>query len=147
MEALPWFWIWVILAALLCVGEMLTASFFLLPFGVGAIVAALAAVLGVPLFAQWLIFIVVSVIALFALRPLARRITKNTGVRSGAERLVGLVGEVIDGEAPGGLIRVRVDREEWNANVVDGSKPAVGAPMQVVAIDGTRLVVQPWVQQ
>ncbi len=29
MEALPWFWIWVVVAAVFFVGEMLTTSFFL----------------------------------------------------------------------------------------------------------------------
>ena len=40
---MPWIWFWVILAAVLVVGEIFTAGFFLLPFGVGAMVAALVA--------------------------------------------------------------------------------------------------------
>ncbi|MCL1798890.1 MAG: NfeD family protein [Eggerthellaceae bacterium] len=142
MEALPWFWIWVVLAAALCVGEMLTASFFLLPFAVGAGVAAITYALGGGLVAQWLLFIAVSLVALIALRPLANRISKNSGVKSGVERLIGSVGEVIDGQAPGGLVRIRVEREEWNAGTESGALPVIGSLVEVVAIEGTRLIVK-----
>jgi hypothetical protein len=33
---LSWTWFWVILSALLVVGEIFTAGFFILPFGIGA---------------------------------------------------------------------------------------------------------------
>ena len=141
MEALPWFWIWVLLAAILCIGEMFTLSFFLLPFAVGAIVTAIACVFGANIVVQWVLFIVVSVVALIALRPVARRITKPNTIRSGAERLVGSIGDVIEGQAPEGLIRIRVEREEWNASVEDCSQPSLGSKVKVIAIDGTRLIV------
>ena len=38
---LSWFWFWVILAVILFVGEIFTAGFFLLPFSLGAVAAAL----------------------------------------------------------------------------------------------------------
>jgi len=142
MEALPWFWIWVVLAAALFIGEMVTVSFFMLPFAAGAVAAAIANSFGADLVIQWVLFVGVSVIALFALRPVAKRITKPVDARSGAERLLGAAGEVIDGKAPDGLIRVRVDREEWNAEVEGGGQPAVGSPIEVTAIEGTRLRVK-----
>ena len=141
MESLPWFWIWLILAALLCIGEMLTLSFFLLPFAVGAAVSAIASILGGDVLVQWILFIVVSIVSLVAMRPLVKRITKPVDGRTGVERLIGAVGEVIEGEAPQGLIRIRVEREEWNASTTDGSRPGPGSNVIVNGIDGTRLIV------
>ena len=37
--------------------------------------------------------------------------------------------------------RVRVEREEWRAESVDGSEIAVGATVHVLRVDGTRLIV------
>jgi membrane protein implicated in regulation of membrane protease activity len=141
MESLPWFWIWLVLAAALCIGEMFTLSFFLLPFAIGAAVSAIAHILGADLLVQWILFVAVSVLALIALRPVVKRITKNVDGRTGAERLIGSVGEVIEGDAPQGLVRIRVEREEWNASVEDGSQLAIGTPVVVHKIDGTRLIV------
>jgi membrane protein implicated in regulation of membrane protease activity len=147
MDALPWFWIWVVLAAVLCVGEMFTLSFFLLPFAIGAVIAAVANLVGADLLWQWAIFVVASVIALAALRPVANRVTRETGMRTGSDRLVGVVGEVIEGSPPNGMLRVRADREEWNAQLEGASPepsqaPDVGAAVEVVAIEGTRLIVR-----
>ena len=144
MEALPWFWVWIALAAILFIGEMFTLSFFLLPFAIGAAVAAIANVFGADLVVQWVLFILVSLVALIALRPVANRISNPVNVPSGAERLIGSVGEVIEGKAPEGLVRIRVEREEWNASVEDGGAVAIGSKVKVTAIEGTRLEVVPW---
>jgi membrane protein implicated in regulation of membrane protease activity len=141
MEALPWFWIWVVLAAALCVGEMFTAAFFMLPFAVGAAVSAVATALGAPLPLQWLLFIIVSVIALFLLRPFAKRMTIDTTKKSGVDRLIGSTGLIINGNAPEGEARARVDREEWNVLTEDGSVPQVGTRIRVRGVDGTHLIV------
>ncbi|MDR3308203.1 MAG: NfeD family protein [Coriobacteriales bacterium] len=142
MEALPWFWIWVVLTAALCVGEMFTGSFFMLPFAVGAAVAAVANALGAPLPIQWVLFIVISLIALFLLRPFAKKVTIETAKKSGVDRLVGSIGVVIRGDAPEGEARARVDREEWNVLTEDGSVPQVNTRVRVMGVDGTHLIVR-----
>jgi membrane protein implicated in regulation of membrane protease activity len=149
MEALPWFWIWIVLCAVLCVGEMLTASFFMLPFAVGSGVAAIANALGAPLGLQFALLIVVSILALAALRPLANRITKNNTEKAGAERLVGSFGEVI-GSAGGPNardgkreFRVLVERDEWNAVCADGTVLSAGTEVEVLKVEGAHLIVRP----
>ena len=53
-------WIWMILAALFIVGEIFTAGFFLLWFGVGAGVAGALALFDLGATWQWAGFVVVS---------------------------------------------------------------------------------------
>jgi len=72
-----WFWIWLLLAAMLLIGEIFTAGFFMLPFGIGAAVAALLAFLGVALVWQWLAFIGVSAACFIFLKNFANRITAD----------------------------------------------------------------------
>ncbi|MDR1422877.1 MAG: NfeD family protein [Coriobacteriales bacterium] len=142
MFILPWFWIWVVLAAALYVCEMLTTSFFLLPFAIGATVSAICALLLAPLWLQWLLFIVISVITLIALRPFARKISVNRPERSGVDRLIGMTGEIIEGDAPSGEQRARIAREVWNVTLVDGRVLAVGALVRVTGVDGVHLIVE-----
>jgi membrane protein implicated in regulation of membrane protease activity len=163
MESLPWFWIWVILAAVLCVGEMLAASFFMLPFAIGAGTAAIASALNAPLWLQFVVMIAVSVIALILIRPLARRITRNNVEKTGVDRLVGRVGVVIErggslgggnlgGDrsrsetgsfTPGSEFCVSVERDEWNAVCDNGATLPPGAEIEVLRVEGAHLVVQP----
>ena len=143
MYALPWFWIWVVLAALLYVGEMLAASFFLLPFAIGATVSALASFFGADLWLQWLLFVLVSVFALVALRPLAKRLTaKAQPGKSGVDRLIGMTGHIVEGSTPSGEMRARVDREVWNVTLEPTRRLPVDTPVKVLRVDGVHLVVE-----
>ena len=58
-----WFWVlWCILGAILIVAEIFTSGFVLLWFGIGALAAAFAGLIGIDSLAiQFMIFAVVSV--------------------------------------------------------------------------------------
>jgi membrane protein implicated in regulation of membrane protease activity len=139
-----WRWVWIITAAVFAVGEMSTpGSFFLAPFALGALVAAILSFAGVGVAATWVVFLVVSVISLAAMRPLARRLDRSAiddGV--GARRLVGNRATVLR-DIPGGteLGMVRVDREEWRAQSSDGTPIPAGTTVRVAEVQGTRVIV------
>ena len=60
-----WRWLWLGMAVVLGVGEMVTSGFFMLPFAIGAGVAAVLAWIGVSVPLQLAAFIVTSVVALW----------------------------------------------------------------------------------
>lgn len=136
-----WFWVWVLLAAILLIAEIFTAGFFLLPFGIGAAVAALLEFLGVGLAWQWAAFVSVSAIMLIVLRRYADRLTHEPPIRTGADRLVGKTGVVTKDltSEPGGM--VRVEREEWRADAPGEQRLPAGTRVVVERVDGTHLVV------
>ncbi|MFP3900958.1 MAG: NfeD family protein [Acidimicrobiia bacterium] len=139
-----WRWVWLVAAAVFAIGEMLTpGALVMLPFAVGALVAALLGVLDTALWVQWVAFVVVSTVTLAALRPLAHRLDRRTsddGV--GARRLLGQAATVLH-EIPGGgeLGLVRVNREEWRAESTDGEPISEGSAVRVADVRGTRVVV------
>jgi membrane protein implicated in regulation of membrane protease activity len=139
-----WFWVWVLLAAFLMIAEIFTAGFFLLPFGIGALAAALLEFLGVSVGWQWVAFIGVSALMLVVLRRYADRLTHEPPIRTGADRLVGKSGIVIQElvrDKPGGM--VRIEREEWRADAPGHLPLPVGTRVVVERIDGTYLIVRP----
>ena len=80
------------------------------------------------------------------MRPLARRLDlggPSDGI--GSRRLIGQGGTVLEpipaGEHELGLVRVH--REEWRAESVDGRAVDAGGAVKVVEQRGTRLVVTP----
>jgi membrane protein implicated in regulation of membrane protease activity len=139
-----WRWIWLVAAFLFAVGEMASAgSFFLLPFAVGAGTASVLAFAEVGLTGQWIAFVGVSIGIFAALRPLARRLDRGEPTAGiGSKRLIGESAIVIE-EIPGGhdLGMVRVHREEWRAEAVDGAPVPAGVTVSVLEQRGTRLVV------
>jgi membrane protein implicated in regulation of membrane protease activity len=142
-----WRWIWLGGAVFFGLAELASAgAFFMLPFAVGAAVAALLAFLAVPLGFQLLAFGVVSIALLAGLRPLAEKLARDHPAEGiGAKRLIGQQGTIL-GEVPAGLHElglVRIHREEWRAESVDGTAIAQGTEVRVVEVRGTRVVVSP----
>lgn len=139
-----WFWMWLAMAVTLVVAEIFTAGFFLLPFGIGAAVAAVLALLGVDLGWQWGVFIVLSASLLIPMRRFADKMTHEPPQKVAGDRLIGRTGVVtqdVDGGRGDG--RVRVDREDWVADSQDGGPIAAGQRIIVTAVVGAHLVVKP----
>jgi membrane protein implicated in regulation of membrane protease activity len=142
MEFTNFWWIWMILAALFVVGEIFTAAFFLLWFGVGAAAAGVLALMGVGPGWQLGVFVVVSFVLFAVSRRFAERVTKKQPPGIGADRVLGeqcIVLEEIDNANNVG--RVRMDREEWRAESGTGEVIPVQTRVRVVRISGTHLVV------
>ena len=143
-----WRWIWAATAVVFYVGEMATAgAFFALPFALGATLATILAFAGVGVTWEWLLFVVTSGIASAILWPLARRLDRR-GSRPegtpGSRRWIGQRAEVIQG-IPGGVSQtglIRLEREQWRAESIDGQPIEAGTVVQVVRIDGTRAIVE-----
>ena len=136
-------WLWMIVAAVLAIGEMLTAGFFLFWFAIGAASAGIAAFLGVGSGLQFIIFIVVSIV-LFALsRRFAERFTKPQPDGIGANRFfkkrVVVLEEINNHKGTG---KVRLDQEEWRASSADDEVIPVDKLVEVTDVDGTRLIVR-----
>jgi len=141
---LPWEWFWVILSAFLVVGEIFTAGFFILPFGIGAAAAAALAFMGGGLVWQWVVFLVVSVGLLLPLKRFADRITPESGIGVAADRVIGKVGLVLEEVQPHGVTgRVRIGSEEWRAASDSEETIAEGVAVEIQRIDGTHVVVRP----
>jgi membrane protein implicated in regulation of membrane protease activity len=139
-----WRWVWMVAAVLFGAGEMATpGSFFLLPFALGAVLAAVLAFADVSLALQWGAFVGVSFASLLALRPVARRLDQASPTEGiGSRRLIGREGVILRAIPAGGeLGLVRIDREEWRAESTDGSAIAKGTVVRVADVQGTRVIV------
>jgi membrane protein implicated in regulation of membrane protease activity len=124
--------LWLIAAVVLAVGEVLTMGFFLAPFAVGALVAAVVAAAGGGFVVSGLAFLAVSGAAFMGLRPIAKRHMRLPAeLRTGTAALVGKTGTVVEAiSADAGC--VRIDGEVWTARPYD--EDATYEPGQRVSI-------------
>ena len=146
MQSAIFFWGWLILALIFFVGELLTAGFFLVAFGIGAALAAVAAFAGLDILWQLGIFVVVSAIAVFSLRRFADSVSPTKPrAQVGIDRVLGKKAVVIESiNALNGTGIVRVDAEEWRALPEDRTQIIPEkSTVEVLEVNGTRLVVRP----
>jgi membrane protein implicated in regulation of membrane protease activity len=134
---------WLIIAAAAFVGEIITPSFFLFWFGIGAIAAIISNFLGITYQYQWGVFVVVSLVGLLLTRPFARSILKEEPKKSGVYGLIGenmRVTRTINNVK--GTGQVEWKGEYWQAISEDDSVIEEGNWVNVIRIEGVSLVVK-----
>ena len=137
--------IWLIAACVLGVGEMHQGGFYLAPFALGALLAALVGLLGVGAGLSAVVFALTSVLVFATLRPVARRHRRlPPAIRTGAAALVGRPAVVLERIANHeGVGCVRIDGGEvWTARSYDENEVIdAGERVEVVEIKGATALV------
>ena len=137
--------IWLIVAIVLVILEIMTAGFGVICFAIGAVFSALIAGLGGNITWQIVVFAVVSLLTFVFLRPVVIRFLdkKSKDVKTNADAVVGrkgVVSERIDAEQHTG--RVAVDGDDWKAVSEDGSVIEKGVTVEIVKLDSIILTVK-----
>lgn len=141
--------VWAILGAVLVVAEVFTTGFVLLWFGVGALAAGLAGLLGVhSIILQFLIFAVVSIGLTAASRTIFvnyfSREKSGGDLKSGVESLPGKIGTVVS-SSRGSMHEgaVKVFGSTWTAYPAEGEEPLeAGDRVEVTRVQGASIYVR-----
>ena len=141
-------YIWLIISAIFIVAEMFTSGFVLLWFGVGALVVALLAFLGiVSLPIQVTIFLAISIALTIASRTifenLFMRKSPGRGLKTGIDTLPGRIGVVV--AASSGSTRegaVRIFGSTWRAFPAEGEGSLrEGEQVRIERVEGASVYV------
>lgn len=136
--------VWLSIAAVLGIAELMTATLDLLLLALAALAGAAIAALGLGVGLQLVAFAVTAAALITLVRPLARRhLSAHPQLRTGVAALIGREAVVLSavGRESG---RVRIGGEEWTARSYDPDLliPA-GATVDVFAIEGATALVHP----
>jgi inner membrane protein len=141
---MPW-WAWLVLGLGLILLELLTPlSFYLMFFGVGALVlGALTSLhLPIPLWGEWLLFSGFSIAAVLLIRrPLLARFYGD-GQRLAIDSMVGETALALEDLAIGATGRVELRGTTWNARNFGAYPVARGQRCTVEKIEGLLLWVR-----
>ena len=137
--------VWLILCAILIVGEIFSASFFAGPLGLGCLVAALISNVDGSTAMQFLGFSVTSVVLLLALRPMLMRLRENKSSDdsiTGIEIYIGKQGRITEKvDAATGTGRIQIGGENWIAVSDVGIVIEEDSQATVIRIEGTKAIV------
>jgi membrane protein implicated in regulation of membrane protease activity len=136
--------VWLIVAAVLGVAELLTTTLAFGLIAVAAVVAAVAGAFHLGLGFQLAAFGVAAVAGLGFVRPIAmRHIKQPPALRTGTAALIGRSAIVLEEVTEHGG-RVRIGGEEWSSRPYDESLVIpVGTKVDVMQIDGATALVHP----
>ena len=137
--------VWLVIAIIMFVIEVVTTGLATLWFALGAIVAMVMDLCGAPLASQIIVMAIVSVVSFILcmiwVRPKLESLRKKNVQRTNADRLIGRDGVVIvplnGAEGKG---QVKIDGQVWSAKA--DTDIAEGIKVTVKAIECVKLVVE-----
>ena len=135
--------VWIGAIVVFLIVEGVTVGLTSIWFACGSLAALIAELLGLSLWVQVAVFLVVSAAALWFTRPLVKRHNANRAATN-ADRVLGQIGLVvscIDNLEETGL--VHADGKDWSARSNSGQAIPAGTEVTVIRIEGVKLIVEP----
>lgn len=133
---------WIIAMVAFLVVEALTVGLASIWFAVGSLAAMVCAMLNAQIWVQILVFLLVSAVALYFTRPLAKKYINGKKQPTNADMIIGKecrVTERIDNLAGTGA--VYVDGKTWTARSDSEEVIEEGALVCALRIEGVKLIV------
>ena len=136
--------VWAVVAVICLILEMTAGDFFIICFSIGAMFAAITALIGGNIYWQLLLFAIFTLISLFWVRPFAQRyLHKGEDNRvSNADALMGRQGRVVESVKADGFGRVQIDGDIWKAVTNEPQDIAAGKNVRVVGRESTIITVE-----
>lgn len=135
-----WLGLFVVMMGIEAIGPAVVSVWF----AFGALVSLILSLIpNVPWWVEVIVFVVVSVATLLALRPFVKRFTKRNDYKSNVDAFVGKKGRVIEDIETLNPGAVKIGDVSWTAVPAnENEKILENEVIEVVAVNGNKLVVK-----
>lgn len=132
---------WLAIFAITFATEIFTLSLVSIWFSAGALMAILLKSLGIVFLGQIVGFIITSILTFLLFRPALMKHIKSPKIKTNMDRNIGKTGEVIKEINPLNFGQVKINGQIWTAKSKDEVSIEVGTIIEVVDIEGVKLIV------
>lgn len=137
-------YIWLILAGIFVIGEVITTGFLIFWFALGSLIAMVVSFFIPDIIVQTTVFLISSVILILATKPLVKKFANIETVKTNIQSIIGKKGlvtkEVNSIKATG---QVKIEGELWSAIGKDDMDIPKGTEVEVVEVKGVKVIVTP----
>jgi len=135
-------WVWGAVTAIALILEFVTTALVTIWFAAGGFVTLLVSIIfpSCPVIWQCVIFVAVSVILLILTRPIFKKLTKGEEVKTNLDLQIGKKFK-INKISENGYAYHKVGDIDWKLVEDDGEPLKVGDFVEIVAIKGTKMIV------
>jgi inner membrane protein len=140
-------WHWMVLGLVLAALELVSpGTFFIIFFGVGALAVGVLTLFNLagPIWVQWLLFSIISVVALLLFRnPLLRLMRADAATSTKVDALTNDIAVAMDDIPPGDQGRVELRGSAWTGRNAGTTPITKGQRCVVQRVEGLKLHVLP----
>jgi membrane protein implicated in regulation of membrane protease activity len=135
--------IWIIATILFLVIELIAGNFVMICFSIGALFSVFAALLGLNITWQVIIFSIFSAASIFFLRPVAiKYLHRKKERKSNADAMIGRIGKVVEPISENGFGYVALDGDTWKAQSFNNQTIEKGSIVEIIDRKSTIIIVK-----
>lgn len=134
--------IWLIIAGLFFIGEIITVGFLVFWFGVGALIAMMVSFFTSNIILQTAVFVISSAILLFATKPFVKKFVDVKPTNTNAYSIIGKKALVIKEINSHSVGQIKIKGEVWSAESEDDETISEGSEVEIVQIKGVKAIVK-----
>lgn len=134
--------IWLVIAGLFFIGEIITVGFLVFWFGVGALIAMITSFFTSNIIIQTTVFIISSAFLLLITKPFVKKFVDVKTTNTNAFSIIGkkaLVIKEINSHSTG---QIKINGEVWSAESENGKTITEGSEVEIIKINGVKAIVK-----
>lgn len=135
--------VWLVIFLVLLIIEIITLGLTTIWFAIGALGAFITTLFGAGIVVQVLVFIIISLFTLILTRPIAVKYFSKSNLKTNVEGIIGrcavVTEAIVDGNSNG---KAELDGEIWIARSQDGSYIQIDETVEIMAVEGVKLIVK-----
>ncbi len=137
--------IWLIIAGICLIIEIMTVGFLIFWFAIGALLAMIVSLFVENLVIQTSVFVLSSTILIFATKPFVKKFANNkNNIKTNVYSTVGKIGIVTqDIDSIHSLGQIKVGGEIWSAIGMNDINIPQGTEVEIKEIKGVKAIVSP----
>jgi len=135
-------WIWLIVMVFMILLEIMSFNLVTIWFALGAFITIFVSLLTGNFAIQILSFILVTTVSLLATRKFMTKIKRTDPIKTNLDAVVGKMGIVVDDIGKDNNGAVKIDNKIWTAVSLENEYLAVGRKVEIVSIQGVKLMVK-----
>ena len=138
--------VWLIIAGLFFIGEIVTVGFLVFWFGVGALLAMIVSFFTSNIIIQTAVFVISSTILIFVTKPFVKKFGQvQNPISTNFYSIIGKIGIVTtEINSVNSTGQIKIDGEIWSATCEDSSSVIpMGTKVKVLEIKGVKAIVTP----
>jgi len=137
--------IWLIIAGVCLVAEIMTVGFLIFWFSIGALLTMIVSFFTDNIIIQTAVFIVSSTILIFATKPFVKKFANNNNsIKTNVDSIIGKIGIVTeDINSINSTGQIKVGGEIWSALGENDINIEKGTEVQILEVKGVKVIVTP----
>lgn len=135
--------LWLIMAGVFFVGEMITVGFLIFWLGVAALIAMIVSFFTANLIVQTTIFVIFSALLILITKPFVKKFVDIEPVNTNASSIIGKKALVtIDINSIQSTGQIKINGETWSAESENHEIIPKNSEVEIVAIKGVKAIVK-----